>query len=103
MTMPTRIQRQRRKGWRLPEGAVCVTRPGKWGNPWVIGDDCPTCGPPHKLTTATLVVAAFDDYARAKLVVEPGWLAPLRGKDLACWCAIGFPCHGDVLLELANA
>lgn len=27
----------------------------------------------------------------------------LRGKDLACWCKLGEPCHGDVLLELANA
>ncbi len=26
----------------------------------------------------------------------------LRGKDLACWCPIGAPCHADVLLELAN-
>lgn len=30
-------------------------------------------------------------------------LAPLRGKNLACWCPIGSPCHADVLLELANA
>jgi hypothetical protein len=27
----------------------------------------------------------------------------LRGKDLACWCALDEPCHGDVLLEIANA
>ena len=26
----------------------------------------------------------------------------LRGKDLACWCPLGRPCHADVLLELAN-
>jgi hypothetical protein len=26
----------------------------------------------------------------------------LRGKDLVCWCAPS-PCHGDVLLRLANA
>lgn len=26
----------------------------------------------------------------------------LRGKNLACWCALDKPCHGDVLLELAN-
>ena len=29
-------------------------------------------------------------------------LQELRGKDLACWCAPK-PCHGDVLLDLANA
>jgi Domain of unknown function (DUF4326) len=27
----------------------------------------------------------------------------LRGKNLACWCRVGAPCHADVLLELANA
>lgn len=26
----------------------------------------------------------------------------LRGKNLACWCKSGMPCHADVLLELAN-
>ena len=32
----------------------------------------------------------------------------LRGKDLACWCPLEdergkrFPCHADVLMELAN-
>ncbi len=29
--------------------------------------------------------------------------AALRGKNLACWCAPGAPCHADVLLEIANA
>ena len=26
----------------------------------------------------------------------------LRGKNLACWCPVGSPCHADVLLEVAN-
>lgn len=26
----------------------------------------------------------------------------LAGRDLACWCPLDSPCHGDVLLELAN-
>lgn len=29
--------------------------------------------------------------------------ANLRGKNLACWCKQGDPCHADVLLKLANA
>lgn len=28
--------------------------------------------------------------------------AELRGKNLACWCKAGDPCHADVLLEIAN-
>ena len=30
------------------------------------------------------------------------WIAPLRGRDLACWCPLDKPCHADVLLRLAN-
>jgi hypothetical protein len=30
-------------------------------------------------------------------------VAALRGKNLACWCKPGDPCHADVLLEMANA
>lgn len=26
----------------------------------------------------------------------------LRGRNLACWCPEGEPCHADVLLEIAN-
>lgn len=33
-----RVQRQRTKGWRMPEGAVYVGRPTIFGNPWGIED-----------------------------------------------------------------
>jgi hypothetical protein len=32
--LPRRIQRKRTKGWRMPEGAVYVGRPSRWGNPF---------------------------------------------------------------------
>lgn len=28
--------------------------------------------------------------------------AELRGKDLACWCALDQPCNANVLLEIAS-
>jgi Domain of unknown function (DUF4326) len=96
--MPHRIQRQRRQGWRLPDQAICVTRPGRWGNPFVIGMD----------GDRAHVLASFAAYAHQRLADDPQWLAPLRGKDLACWCAILLPdgspcpCHADLLLDLAN-
>lgn len=31
---PRRIQLRRTRGWRIPEGACSVARPGKWGNPY---------------------------------------------------------------------
>jgi hypothetical protein len=30
------------------------------------------------------------------------FLAPLRGRDLACWCALDAPCHADILMREAN-
>ncbi|QLF83864.1 hypothetical protein SEA_MOOSEHEAD_55 [Gordonia phage Moosehead] len=37
MREPRRIQRKRSKGWRMPEGAVYVGRPTKWGNRFALG------------------------------------------------------------------
>ncbi|WP_435109799.1 DUF4326 domain-containing protein [Nocardiopsis synnemataformans] len=31
---PRRIQRRRTRGWRMPESAIYVGRPSRWGNPW---------------------------------------------------------------------
>ena len=33
---PERIRRYRTRGWRLPVGAKCVTRPGPFGNPFKV-------------------------------------------------------------------
>ncbi len=35
--MPDRIQLRRTKGWRKPDGAIVVSRPTRWGNPWKPG------------------------------------------------------------------
>nr|WP_268825129.1 DUF4326 domain-containing protein [Mycobacteroides chelonae] len=34
--MPERIQLRRTRGWRKPEGAIVVSRPSRWGNPFRI-------------------------------------------------------------------
>ncbi len=98
MTTPVRIQLSRRKGFNLQEvsrainglDAVKVTRPGKWGNPYKIG----TCLIPDAR-------AAVDAFA-ANLPLTIRGLDELRGKNLACFCRPGDPCHGDVLLTIAN-
>lgn len=87
--MPKRIQRKRTKGWRMPEGAVYVGRPTKWGNPFSVAEYGP--------------YALFNYRNRLKGMLLIGVsLSELRGKDLACWCKEGAPCHADILLELAN-
>ncbi len=90
--MPVRVQLSRRRGWRLPEGAISVARPTRWGNPFRIGvdGDAATC------------VALFRAWMLADPARLEGARAALRGHDLACWCAADAPCHADVLLELAN-
>lgn len=35
---PQRIQIERSKGWKKPEGTVNITRPGPFGNPYRVGD-----------------------------------------------------------------
>src|SRR5690606_13010392 len=37
LTLPTRIQLSRRKGWRMPPDTVKVDRSTRWGNPFVVG------------------------------------------------------------------
>lgn len=36
--LPKRIQRRRTAGWRMPEAAVYVGRPSRWGNPFQYRD-----------------------------------------------------------------
>ena len=94
--MPKRIQRRRVKGWKMPPNTMSVTRPGKWGNPFVVGDGSSTFHCP----TVIDAVAAYRNMLPYTFLAND--LPELRGKDLACFCKLSQPCHADVLLELAN-
>jgi hypothetical protein len=92
--MPRRLQLSRKKGFRLPAGAIVVSRPTKWGNPYR----------PDKLTRAEAVAAYRRDLLAGKLRVSVADARrELKGHDLACWCSLDGPCHADVLLKVANA
>jgi hypothetical protein len=122
--MAQRIQLSRRAGWRKPEGAVVVSRPGRWGNPFnalEVGAAYPSL---DDRGVAGMLVADFRDLVRTdgRGLVFPNYRNAggargrreftypshaeirehLAGRDLACWCALDMPCHADVLLELAN-
>ena len=92
-----RIQRKRTKGWRMPEGAVYVGRPSKWGNVYRIGMWVPSMG---WITNRSRATWMYRVHSAPHLTAEK--VAELRGKDLVCWCPLDQPCHADVLLELAN-
>ena len=115
MTAPARIQRRRTKGWKMPENTVSVTRPGPYGNPFKFGDYVKFGGGfTYLITTQENATPDFTFIASPKMAVEfyaeyrrrfpltETEKAFLRGKNLACWCAVGSPCHADALLELAN-
>ena len=83
------------------EGAVSVTRPGRFGNPYPVGAEYEDKGRRIGIVTPETCLPFFRLYAEQRLAMDAEWLEPLRGKDLACWCKEG-PCHADILLELAN-
>ena len=97
---PIRITLSRKKGWRMPPNTVNVARPSRYGNPFKVTPE----------RSQAMAVTAFDLWLkgnftagleREKLFLL-ATLHELRGKNLACWCKPGQPCHADVLLRLAN-
>lgn len=103
--MPRRIQMSRQRPWRADHpDAVIVSRPGKWGNPFKLGEVLRvSVGDRDNAGTLTLTDPAMAAFLFRRYVEHYKVdLTELRGLDLACWCPLDQPCHGDVLLELAN-
>jgi hypothetical protein len=129
---PRRIQRQRRAGWRKPPGAVCVTRPSRWANPFAVrplpsdhgrrrwtvvdtGDRVPELresprvfsAPADATMYAVLLYGAHTGIEGAYELDVARATADLRGRDLACWCPLPGPgerdwCHAALLLAAVN-
>jgi len=107
MTTPQRLQRKRNKGYNMQAEsmalnglpAVSVCRPGKWGNPHLVGM-CPVCGGEH---TQEEAVMEFEEDLKCMGV---GALEIIRrelgGENLSCFCRLDQACHADVLLRVAN-
>ena len=99
---PRRVQLSRAKGWRMPPNTVKVDRTTRYGNPFHVGM--------FKDYSAADAVRDFELYAVRDVSLRsaensfgpPPAYAPLRGRNLACWCRPDQPCHVDVLLRLAN-
>ena len=75
----------------IPANAVYIGRGSKWGNPFRIGPD----------GDRAAVIAKYERW----LAQQPHRCRARddgRGRDLVCFCAPR-PCHGDLLLRLANA
>jgi len=103
MSRPRRIQMSRRTAWRAHHPhAVRVDRATRWGNPYSVAEYGSRA-------------AAVETYRRALLAGElpgvAGWppvtietaRRELAGRDLACWCPPGEPCHAEVLIDVATS
>ena len=102
-----RVQLSRAKGWRMPANTVKVDRSTRWGNHVAkVGDDISYYTMGANSASPNDAVDLFRRVWRATQIVDPDkfeeYIAPLRGKNLACWCKPGTPCHADILLEFAN-
>ena len=134
--MPIRVQRKRTKGYRLPPNTISVCRPGRFGNPFRLTDvyelaeqqgaKAGIVDPDQiRQLAQQLVVDRFaqllaDPYGilsdesfvseaiRQRFVLMRGNLGLLKGKNLACFCALlskkgkPNPCHADTLLLYSN-
>ncbi len=75
----------------VPDGAVYIGRGSKWGNPFIIGRD----------GDRDEVIAKYERWLADQHHLLRA-LDELQGRDLVCFCAPR-PCHGDLLIRLANA
>ena len=107
MRVPIRVQRQRTRGWRMPAHTKYVGRGSLYGNPYRVARTRREldAGDPMVVATPEEAVERFREWletTREGRHVADSARRILWGRDLACWCPPGQPCHADVLLEIAN-
>ena len=74
------------------DNCVYIGRPSKWGNPFKIGKD----------GSRDQVIEKYRRHIMMNPDLYNAVRTELKGKNLMCFCAPE-PCHGDVLLRIANA
>jgi hypothetical protein len=77
---------------RIPEDAVNIMRPSKWGNPFVIGRD----------GNREQVISKYAEWIKTHPRLIADAKRELNGKYLVCCCA-PLPCHGDVLKKIIES
>ena len=122
--MPDRLHLSRKRGYRLPPGAVSVARPTVWGNPFKVGEAVSRDSPLWPYLAQQVPgegegLESVTPLLRETVVAAHGWwfiqqphlmltvAAQLGGRDLACWCLLPAPgeedvCHAAFLLAIAN-
>ena len=73
----------------MPDNTIYIGRPSKWGNPFPVSEN----------NTLEVSLEAYKGLLEMVLKNNPTFLDPLKGKNLACWCPLDKPCHGDIILK----
>lgn len=102
-----RIQRQRTKGFKLPENCTCINHGTKWGNPFLVSELGRTEAIKRFRECLLNNAMAYYYFDEIQATIEYNrfvWMAEhlqgLEGKILACFCKESDSCHGDVLIEI---
>lgn len=112
---PVRLRLSRAKGFNLQAASLArnglpalnVSRPGPLGNPFVVSEDgtAAECVYLYRMLVGgqlAISARASVESQRCAITYIAEHLKALRNRNVACWCALDAPCHGDVLLELFN-
>lgn len=114
ITAPVRLRLSRAKGFDLQRHsletngllAINVARPGPLGNPFVVGIDGDR---EHCVDLHRKMLAGYDCLSsKARIAAQQqareyaiANMPRLLGHNIACWCDLDGPCHGNTLLEMA--
>lgn len=112
-TKPWRIKLSRRKGYKLQDvslrlnglEAVKVDRSTIMGNPYQVDSKLIQDGSGQWVPARSpqQAVEAFRIHVDNSPGLREIIVRLARGKNVACWCELDDACHGDVILEVANA
>jgi len=93
----------------MPKNTICVDRTSKLGNPFIVGGfgTKQECIDAHRILLTGRVCLSckspsLEEQKKYYSYVKEN-IRKLKGKNMACYCKEGTPCHADVLLEIANS
>jgi hypothetical protein len=78
---------------------VFIGRGSKWGNPY---SHIPNSGAPFPVDSREDAIRAYSYWILEQPELLTAAKIELRGKVLGCYCKPIYPCHGDILLRIAN-
>lgn len=78
--------------------ALYVGRPTKFGNCYSHKAGIAQ----FKVSSKSIALQKFYERIQQDPEFQIAIKAELAGKDLSCWCDEDEPCHGDILLSIAN-